>query len=132
MLQREDAIREMIRNGHERRHIIETLHRKFNVNPRTIQDQYYALSKQVGEELSVHKDEIAMIIIERKNELYKLCIKQNKFKTADDILNGIAKMAGLFDPKGAISREVPKINIIEADFSEPLKAVGDDSEATND
>lgn len=129
MLEREDDIRKMMSEGAERRHIVEELHKKYKVARRTIEDHYYRIAKDIGIELSENREEVAARIIEMKMDLYKRSIARHKYKTADDILNGIAKMANLFDSKGSIAREVPKISLVTADFSR--KASGDDSGETD-
>lgn len=130
MLEREDAIREMIAAQAPRREIVNVLSEKFGIAQRTVQDHYYAISKAMADELDKHKDEVALWAVESNKDLYKRCLKMHKYKTASDIINSICKLAGLFDAKGVISRDVPKINIIEADYSAPLKAVGEGSEET--
>ncbi len=128
MLDREIDIRTDMANGVPRHISIENLSTKYKVARRTISDQYYKFGVDVANALDVEKGELAAMLLERKNRIYNEAMSSKKLDTALKACESIGRMAQIYDKGTEVSTEKPKITISEADYSAPLKAVGEGSE----
>ncbi len=128
MLEREDDIRSDMAQGISRHTSIENLSIKYKVARRTIADQYYKFGLDIAKELETEKGPIAAMLVERKNRIYREAMSAKKLDTALKACESIGRMAQIYDKGTDVSAEKPKITITEADYSTPLKAVGDGTE----
>lgn len=129
---REVAIIELIGKDYSRVQIGEALAEKWNVNPVSIQRQYDKVIKKLQEDLAKERELLSVQLIERNNEIFRRCMLEGKYKTALDANGSIAKIAGIYNDKGKVAEEKPKIiTIREEDQSKP-KLVSIDSKAENE
>ena len=117
---REVDIINFIGKDYTRVQIGEELGLKWDVSPISIQNQYDKVIRKLSENLSKERELLAVQLIERNNEIYRLCMASKKYKTALDANNLNAKISGLYHEKALTTDDTPKIiTIKEEDQSKP-------------
>lgn len=126
MIEREEDIISAIAIGHKKTRICIDLAKKYNVSDRTIENTYYAVCKSLHVDYLQNREEVASVVYSRKDEIYRRCMEERKYKTALDAVVAIGRMAKLYEGEISEEKRPEVIGLIERDFSKSLKVAGDD------
>jgi len=126
MYQRGIEIRKMIGEGYPVDQICEEIARQFKISPRTVQDQYYTILKEISLVVTEDREQLRAKLMARNETIYQKAVTERNYRTALDANMAQAKLGGLFEKEDS-SKELPEI--IEVTERKPLKVVGQTDES---
>lgn len=97
MHDRENAIMDMIQEGRSFSDICETIAAKFEISPRTVERNYYAVVDALGSISNERKRDLRAILIARQDGIYKKAMSEGNYDLALKVTAQMAKTGGLFD-----------------------------------
>lgn len=132
MLEREEDVLRMLAEGHNKQKICTDLAKKYRVAERTIETSYYEVCNSLNDDYLQNRKDVAATVYTRKDEIYKRCMQEGKYKTALDAVVAIARMGKIYEGEIAKDKLPDVINLTQGDFTKPLKAVGEGEDESSD
>lgn len=127
MYMREIELQEALAEGKTRTQIMEEFSERWDISPRSVENMYYKLVKQMEDLVIEGRAELRAKLMARNELIFQRALKQGQHKTALDANAAQAKLGGLFAEKENKKQDNKKIIITERD-TPPVQLVGDKAE----
>lgn len=121
MIERERDIQTLIAEGRTSTQIKQELAIKYNVNEKTIYNQYLQILGEIKKQVAEGREDLRATLMARNDYIYIEAIKNKNYKTALDATSAQAKLAGLAEKTEVVDKKPEFIKIYERGAETPVQ-----------